>query len=132
MAFSFLLIAASCSTPSTNTPTVAVDDSKLVESTRGAASEDDMNLLFARKWLGENAFLDLKIDNTFEGSLNGQNELFGNWSISEDQTTLALTSDKSVEGKGKGFNLKYTIIKVTADAMTVQDQDGNEVTFASN
>ena len=44
------------------------------------------------------------------------------------------TTEMSATNKGKGFNLKYTIIKVTADAMTVQDQDqdGNEVTFTSN
>jgi hypothetical protein len=131
LAFALLFIGASCSNPSTNTPTVAIDDTKLVESTRGAAA-DDMNLLFARKWQGENAFLDLKIDNTFEGSLDGENQLFGNWNISEDQTTLTLTSDKSVEGKGRGFNLKYSIVKVDADAMTVKDKDGKEVTFASN
>lgn len=132
LAFALLFIGASCSNPSTNTPTVSVDDTKLVEATRGAAAEEDMNLLFARKWQGENAFLDLKIDNTFEGALDGSTELFGNWMISEDQTTLTLTSDKSVEGKGKGFNLQYSIIKVDADAMTVKDKEGNEVTFASN
>jgi hypothetical protein len=131
IAFSILLIAVSCSNPSTNTPTIAVDDSKLVETTRGAGA-DDLNLLFARKWLGENTFLDLKIDNTFTASLDGQNELFGDWFISEDQSTLTLSSEKSIEGKGKGFLFKYTIVKVTSDAMIVKDTDGNEITFASN
>jgi hypothetical protein len=129
IAFLVLIIAVSCSSPSDNTEVL---DKEKVESARGdaASATEEMDLLFARKWESEELYLDLKLDGTFEGSLATANNLFGVWSISEDQKTLVLNSDQH-EGKGHGFHFKFSIVDINPNQLKIQDSADQEMIFLS-
>lgn len=133
IALALLFVAASCSSPSEDTNTTAISNENVIESTRGVdAAGDDMNVMLARKWQNESAYVDLKIDGSFEGNLDGETELIGKWSISDDQKTLKLMEEQTLEGKGTSFHAEFVLVDITPNTMKVLDQDGNELTFSAN
>jgi len=127
-----LILAFSCASPSEDTPVISAEDNTIVDATRGQAEEDSY-ILFARKWeTDNNVYVDLQLDGSFEGSLDGENEIFGNWSISEDQKQLQLTENQSNEGKGNNFSALYTIVEISASKLEVIDDKEQKWTFVSN
>jgi len=133
LALALLFVTASCSSPSEDTNTQNVSNENVIESTRGVEdAEEDMGAMLARKWQNENAYVDLKLDGTFEANFDGEATIVGKWSISEDQKTLKLMEDAPSEGKGNSFNASYVIVEVSATTMKVMDRDGNELAFSAN
>lgn len=129
-----LLTVVSCSTPSPESASTAVDLQESSNRSAPAASqEEDYNLLLAKKWQNESGaiFIDLKIDGSFEGKFDSDNIVVGTWSVSNDQKTLTLKEGKASDGKGGNLNLSYTILNMSSSNMKVLDQDGNEFAFVS-
>lgn len=84
-------------------------------------AQEDTYLLLAHKWEGGKIFLDLNINGSFEGEINGQSDLYGNWEITKDQKSLILTNSPEEEEE---FKLEYTLSNVSFDSITLIDEKG--------
>lgn len=133
LSLSTLFLVFSCANSSEETPVVSVEKNVLVESSnRGENSAEDSYILFARKWEApNNIYVDLQLDGSFEANLDGENEIFGRWAISDDQKELQLSENQSHEGKGNSFNAVYTIVDISDSKLTVMDDQNKEWNFTS-
>jgi hypothetical protein len=130
------LLWAACSTPVTTTEEPS--EQEIIESNSRSSEEDDKligresDLVFARKWKNEATtfIMDFRIDGSFVGEVEGL-PLNGKWSISEDQKTLELRKDETVEGKGDDFNRDYTILSSSPEKIKLLDEAGVEWTLMS-
>jgi hypothetical protein len=87
-------------------------------------AQEDTYLLLAHKWESGKVFLDLNINGSFEGDINGQNDLYGNWEIVNDQKTLILTNSPEDEEE---FRFEYTLLHVSFDSITLVDKKGENI-----
>ena len=85
--------------------------------------QEDTYLLLAHKWESGKIFLDLSINGTFEGDINNQNDLYGNWEII-DQKTLILTNSPEDEEE---FKFEYKLSNVSFDSITLVDKKGKTI-----
>lgn len=116
--FSVLMLFIFC----INKPTKA--SSTLPEQQASSLVQEDTYLLLAHKWESGKAFLDLNINGSFEGDINGQSDLYGNWEIVNDQKTLILTNSREDEDE---FRFEYTLLQVSFDSITLVDKKGNNI-----
>lgn len=86
--------------------------------------QEDTYLLLAHKWESGKVFLDLNINGSFEGDINGQSDLYGNWEIVNDQKTLILTNSPEDEEE---FRFEYTLSNVSFDSITLVDKKGKSI-----
>lgn len=86
--------------------------------------QEDTYLLLANKWASGKVFLDFNINGSFEGSINGQDELYGNWEIINNQKTLVLVNSPEDEDE---FKLEYTLSDVSFDSITLVDKKGKKL-----
>ena len=138
LALTLLFSVIACSSPATEELADAADENTTIEITSRSLepnenSEEDMHILLVQKWESESGevYLDLKIDGSFEGKINGEELVFGTWDVAEDQKTLTLKGNQPKEGKGESFNASYEILEMSFDTMKVKDQEGNEIAFSS-
>lgn len=106
--------------------------SRSVETKNGA---EDRHLLLARKWQSSTGelYLDLKIDGTFEGIIDGENVVHGTWDTADNEKTLQLTGDHAEEGKGNHFaGATYTVLEMASESIKMQDESGNILTFVAS
>ncbi len=135
LALLFSLIA--CSSPETEELADSANESAIEITSRSVESnensEEDVNILLAQKWQNESGemYLDLKIDGSFEGKIDGEELVFGTWEMTEDQKTLTLKGNQPQEGKGESFNASYEVLEMSFENMKVKDQEGNEIAFSS-
>lgn len=87
-------------------------------------AEEDTYLLLAHKWESGKIFLDLSINGSFEGDIDGQNDLYGNWEITNNQKTLILTNSPEDEEE---FKLEYTLSSVSFDSITLVNRKGKSI-----
>jgi hypothetical protein len=138
LALAFLFSVIACSSPAEEFLGDGTDDTVSIEITSRSlepeSNEEDINILLVRKWKDESGtiFLDLKIDGSFEGEVNGGELVYGVWEIGEDQKTLNLKDKNSGEGKGGGFSAVYSVIEISFESMKVKDQEGKELTFRAS
>lgn len=116
--FSVLMLFIFC----INTPIKA--SSTLPEQQASSLVQEDTYLLLAHKWESGKVFLDLNINGSFEGDINGQSDLYGNWEIVNDQKTLILTNSREDEDE---FRFEYTLLQVSFDSMTLVDKKGKTI-----
>lgn len=86
--------------------------------------QEDTYLLLAHKWESGKVFLDLNINGSFEGDINGQSDLYGNWEIVNDQKTLILINSPEDEDE---FRFEYTLSDVSFDSITLVDKKGKSI-----
>jgi len=137
LAFTLLLTSVACSNPETeNFADVTQNEALSLDVTsRGTANEkedkEDMMFLLVRKWVNEagSAFVELKIDGSFEGNLTTENIVYGKWELSEDQKTLKLKGNEGEEGKGRNFQAIYTVAEMSFDKLKLRDEKGTEILF---
>lgn len=86
--------------------------------------QEDTYLLLAHKWESGKVFLDLNINGSFEGEIDGQSDLYGNWEITNNQKTLILTNSPEDEDE---FKLEYTLSDVSFDSITLIDKKGKRI-----
>jgi hypothetical protein len=86
--------------------------------------QEDTYLLLAHKWESGKVFLDLNINGSFEGDINGQDDLYGNWEIINDQKTLILTNSPEDEEE---FRFEYTLSDVSFSSITLVDKKGKTI-----
>lgn len=87
-------------------------------------AQEDTYLLLAHKWESGKIFLDLNINGSFEGDINDQTDLYGNWEITKDQKTLILTNSPEDEDE---FKFEYTLSDVSFDSITLIDEKGKSI-----
>ncbi|WMX14940.1 MULTISPECIES: hypothetical protein [unclassified Aureispira] len=87
-------------------------------------NQEDTYLLLAHKWVSGTIFLDLNINGSFEGTVNNQTDLYGNWEISNNQKTLTLTNSPEDEDE---FKLEYTLSNISFDSITLIDKKGKTI-----
>ena len=116
--FSILMLFILC----TNNPIKA--SSTLPEQQASLFVQEDTYLLLAHKWESEKVFLDLNINGSFEGDINGQSDLYGTWEIVNDQKTLILTNSREEEDE---FRFEYTLLEVSFDSITLVDKKGKNI-----
>lgn len=127
---------ASCG-QSTNSNVSQAEDDVKIEGTRGVnmnetkAAEEDFSLVFSKKWTNEEAFVDLKIDGSFDAKFGEDDPVHGTWTLTEDLKTLRLMGEQAADGKGRNFVGNYTILEINDSMMKVQDKDGKEWTFSA-
>jgi len=132
------LIACSTPTEAPLADNTASDDISIEITSRsleaGSEEAEDSDLLLVRRWEADNGyFLDLKIDGSFEGQLDDDLIILGNWEISTDDQVLTLTPNAAEEGKGKAINnLSYSIIDMSSEKMTIQDAEGQKINFSAS
>lgn len=135
LAFVLLLTSVACSNPETeNFADVTQNESLSLDVTsRGNDKEDkeDMMFLLVRKWIVESgsAYVELKVDGSFEGNLNTESLVYGKWVLSEDQKTLKLKGNEGEEGKGRNFQAVYTVVDMSYDKLKLKDEKGKEISF---
>lgn len=136
LAFALLLTSVACSNPETeNFADVTQNESLSLDVTsRGNTDAEDKEewvFLLVRKWISETgaAFVELKIDGSFEGNLTTENIVYGKWVLSEDQKTLKLKGNEGEEGKGKNFQAVYTVAEMSFDKLKLKDEKGKEFLF---
>lgn len=96
----------------------------LPEEQASLFAQEDTYLLLAHKWESGKIFLDLNINGSFEGDINGQNDLYGNWEIINNQKTLILTNSPEDEDE---FRFEYTLLHVSFDSITLVDKKGKKI-----
>jgi hypothetical protein len=116
--FSVLMLFVFC----INNPIKA--SSTLPEQQASSLVQEDTYLLLAHKWESGKVFLDLNINGSFEGDINGQSDLYGNWEIVNDQKTLILTNSREDEDE---YRFEYTLLHVSFDSITLVDKKGNNI-----
>ncbi|MCP4438444.1 MAG: hypothetical protein GY810_05825 [Aureispira sp.] len=131
-------IISSCgSTADSNKVDETTEDDVKIEDTRGVdmneskAQDEDFSLIFSKKWTGEEAFVDLKIDGSFDAKFGEDEPVHGKWTLSEDLKTLKLVGDQAADGKGHNFVGEYTVLEINDSAMKVQDKDGKDWSFSA-
>jgi hypothetical protein len=131
-AIGFIFFLISCSSPE-NTPFAdsSNDEDITVEITSRSLEEDntseDVYAKIAQKWLSDSGAvsLELKIDNSFEGVIDADNNISGTWKLSEDLKSITLLSDKA--DAGADFNATYTIVELSAKKLILHNQDNNNI-----
>ena len=132
-----LALVVSCNSSTENSSAISSPEEIPVEDTRGVdlgediAEEEDINLLFSKKWKSDGAMVDLKIDGSFKAKFGEDDPIHGTWSLQDDGRTLQLTGDQAAEGKGANFNQKYEVLDVNDATMRVKDSEGKEWTFSA-
>lgn len=101
----------------------SMDASSIQEKTP-TLSQEDTYLLLAHKWESGKVYLDLNINGSFEGEINGQSDLYGNWEIVNNQKTLILTNSPEDEEE---FRYEYTLSSVSFDSITLVDKKGKTI-----
>jgi len=86
----------------------------------------------ARNWSKANTYLNLKLDGSFEAVLEAGTVMAGKWQISEDEKTLTLQAEKSLEGKGVTENLMFAIEQLNDGALIIKDSKGTVLEFAAS
>jgi hypothetical protein len=86
----------------------------------------------ARNWSKANTYLNLKLDGSFEAVLEAGTVMAGKWQISEDEKTLTLQAEKSLEGKGVTENLTFAIEQLNDGALIIKDSKGTVLEFAAS
>jgi hypothetical protein len=86
----------------------------------------------ARNWSKANTYLNLKLDGSFEAVLEAGTVMAGKWQISEDEKTLTLQAEKSLEGKGVTENLVFDIQQLNDGALIIKDSKGTVLEFAAS
>lgn len=71
-------------------------------------------VMLAHRWEGEGGYLDLQLDGTFEGSLDGSTIYYGNWSLSDDEQAMTLTHDPMDEEE---FEWHFKVSHLSFDAL---------------
>ena len=122
----FLAISCSDTAPTDNTST---EETTLQAPSRSSNTAEETDLLLARKWQSEGGVLliDLSLDGTFIGEIEGQ-PIQGTWKTAADQ--LMLHEEKGLEGKGKALQQTYTIVSNTAESMILEEEGGKKWTLS--
>jgi len=116
--FSVLMLFILCTSNSIKASSI------LPEEQATLLAQEDTYLLLANKWESGKIFLDLKINGSFEGDINDQNDLYGNWEIINNQKTLILTNSPEDEDE---FRFEYTLLHVSFDSITLVDKNGKNI-----
>lgn len=116
--FSVLMLFILCTSSSIKASSI------LPEEQVSLLAQEDTYLLLAHKWESGKMFLDLNINGSFEGDINGQNDLYGNWEIINNQKTLILTNSPEDEDE---FRFEYTLLHVSFDSITLVDKKGKKI-----
>ena len=74
-------------------------------------------IMLAHRWEGEGGYLDLDLNGTFEGSLDGKSVYYGNWSLGSDEKTMTLTHDPMDEEE---FEWIFQVTHLSFDALHLQ------------
>ena len=129
------LIISSCGSTADNNTTqeedVQIGDTRGVDMSNENAQDEDLSLVFSRKWTSEEAFVDLKIDGSFDAKFGEDEPVHGKWTLSEDLKTLSLMGEQAADGKGHNFVGKYTVLEISDSVMKVQDKDGKDWSFSA-
>jgi hypothetical protein len=99
-------------------------NSNLPQQEATLPAQEDTYLLLAHKWESGKVFLDLNINGSFEGDIDGQSDLYGNWEITKDQKRLILTNNPEDEDE---FKLEYTLSDVSFDSITLVNKKGQTI-----
>ncbi|WP_264789747.1 hypothetical protein [Aureispira anguillae] len=86
----------------------------------------DTYLLLAHKWENGKMYLDLNINGSFEGNLDGENLVYGNWEITNNQATLTLINDPIDEDE---FKIEFTLSDVSFGSIKLVDKQGKALVF---
>ncbi|MCH2022177.1 MAG: hypothetical protein MK207_06810 [Saprospiraceae bacterium] len=89
---------------------------------------EDTYLLLAHKWESGALFLDLKLNGTFEASLDGNDVIYGNWELRSNQEVLVLLNDPVDEDV---FSIEFTLSDVSFHSIKVINSDGKEFFFVA-
>lgn len=84
-------------------------------------NEGSTYLLLANKWESGKIYLDLTINGTFEGNIDGNNSIYGNWEITNNQKTLILVNDPIDEEE---FKIEYTLSDVSFGSIKLTNKEG--------
>lgn len=126
-----LLFATACNHAPTPT-SVDMDTNRNAASALANTSNPDHRATISRKWAtGADSYLNLKLDGTFEGTLDAGSLSVGKWTISDDGKTLTLTAEQSAEGKGANAPVVYTIVSISEQSLKVKDAAGKEIEFTA-
>lgn len=78
-------------------------------------------IMLAHRWEAREGYLDLKLDGTFEGSLDGETIYYGLWTLEDDEKTMLLINDPMDEEE---FNWHFAVIELSFDALHLRlDKD---------
>lgn len=87
---------------------------------------------FQKEWDNSSSFyLNLKFDGSYEGVLEVGVTSVGKWTLTEDEKTLTLIPEKSLEGKGGGDKkVVYSVVEIGNGKLTVQEAEtGRTIEF---
>lgn len=92
---------------------------------------EETYLLLAHKWESGKIYLDLSINGSFEGNIDGKTDVYGNWEITNNEGTLILTNDPIDEDE---FKIEFTLSDVSFDSIKLVDKQGKSIilTIADN
>lgn len=92
---------------------------------------EETYLLLAHKWESGKIYLDLNINGSFEGNIDGKNNVYGNWEITNNERTLVLTNEPIDEDE---FKIEYILSDVSFDSIKLVDKQGKTtiLTIADN
>ena len=129
-----LFFLISCSSPE-NEPFAdsSSDEDITVEITSRSLEEDntseDIYSKIAQKWVSDSGAvsLELKIDNSFDGIIDGENTVNGTWELSEDLKSISLLSDQEGADGSTSFNATYTIVELSIKKLILHNQDNNNI-----
>ena len=74
-------------------------------------------IMLAHRWEGQGGYLDLNMDGTFEGSLDGKVVYYGNWVLDDTEKHMQLTNDPMDEEE---FEWKFEVAHLSFDALHLQ------------
>lgn len=137
-----VFVISSCGTgvdssASLNQEEISVENDVKIEGTRGVdmnetkAQDEDFSLVFSKKWTNEDAFVDLKIDGSFDAKFGEDDAVHGTWTLTEDLKTLKLVGEQAADGKGHNFVGEYTVLDINDSTMKVLDKEGKEWSFSA-
>jgi hypothetical protein len=87
---------------------------------------------FQKEWDNSSSFyLNLKFDGSYEGVLEVGVTSVGKWTLTDDEKTLTLIPEKSLEGKGGGDKkVVYSVVEIGNGKLTVQEAEtGRTIEF---
>jgi hypothetical protein len=131
------LFLASCGQTPTNTigattANIDTESKRNIAAAPDATKKADNLAAVARNWSKANTYINLKLDGTFEAALEAGTVMAGKWQISEDEKTLTLQAEKSLEGKGATETLTFTIEQLNEGALIIKDSKGTVSEFAAS
>lgn len=127
-----LLLATACDNAPTTPKPVDITINRNAASALAGDAMPNHPATISRKWTtGTDTYLNLKLDGTFEGTLDANSLSVGKWTISDDGKTLTLTAEQSTEGKGNSAPIIYTVISISEHILKVIDAAGKEIEFTA-